>query len=135
MKSCPVCTVLIAVLCVALVAVAGFVWWTSSPSAAPAPAAGRAPTVSDLMTQPDQHKGEVRVVGRVGAVNAQRTLFGLGDLKPNPDCSGSQCAAPCDLPVLWNGPMPGTGDRVLVTGSITPSAGGLIFAARRVERQ
>jgi hypothetical protein len=93
-------------------------------------------TVNDLASKPDEHLGQVQLVGVVAAV-LQGEGFVLVDKREYADCGLSCLAEPATkkVPVRWSGDAPKLEQTVHVAGVLNQSAKGLSFVAQEVSIQ
>lgn len=119
---------------VLVLAVAVAVGWWIRRSPEDAPVRGAVPGVHELMRNVDRYRdGPTRVKGVVSHLSADGQGITLIDVVDFEECGLCDCA-PLKLPVRWSGNMPGLEETVLVEGEVQESEGGLIFAARHIER-
>jgi hypothetical protein len=93
-------------------------------------------TVNDLASKPDEHLGQVQLVGVVAAIS-QGEGFVLVDKREYADCGLSCLAEPATkkVPVRWSGDAPKLEQTVHVAGILSQSAKGLSFVAQEVSIQ
>jgi hypothetical protein len=97
------------------------------------PTLGGALTVNDLAEKPDEHLGQVQVVGVVAAI-AQGKGFVLVDPREYANC-GLTCLAEPDtkrIPVRWIGDAPMLKQTIRVAGILSRNKEGLSFAAQEI---
>jgi hypothetical protein len=93
-------------------------------------------TVNDLANKPNEHLGQVQLVGVVAAVS-QGEGFVLVDKREYADCGLSCLAGPATkkVPVRWSGDAPKLEQIVHVAGTLSQSEKGLSFVAQEVSIQ
>jgi len=91
-------------------------------------------TVRNLHDAPEHHSGDIQVLGVVAAVDEEHSTFGIMDAAEAEACGTDVCAdcSTAIIPVAWEGGMPETGNKVLVSGRIAPSPRGLVLSAAQV---
>jgi hypothetical protein len=93
-------------------------------------------TVNDLANKPNEHLGQVQLVGVVAAVS-QGEGFVLVDKREYADCGLSCLAEPATkkVPVRWSGDAPKLEQTVHVAGTLSQSTKGLSLVAQEVSIQ
>jgi hypothetical protein len=92
--------------------------------------------VNDLANKPNEHLGQVQLVGVVAAVS-QGEGFVLVDKREYVDCGLSCLAEPATkkVPVRWSGDAPKLEQTVHVAGTLSQSMKGLSLVAQEVSIQ
>jgi hypothetical protein len=92
--------------------------------------------VNDLANKPNEHLGQVQLVGVVAAVS-QGEGFVLVDKREYADCGLSCLAEPATkkVPVRWSGDAPKLEQTVHVAGTLSQSTKGLSLVAQEVSIQ
>jgi hypothetical protein len=92
--------------------------------------------VNDLANKPNEHLGQVQLVGVVAAVS-QGEGFVLVDKREYADCGLSCLAEPATkkVPVRWSGDAPKLEQTVHVAGTLSQSMKGLSLVAQEVSIQ
>ncbi len=90
-------------------------------------------TVNDLAGKPDEHLGQVQLIGVVAAVS-QGQGFVLVDKREYADCGLTCLAEPGTkkIPVRWSGAAPQLEQTVRVAGILNRSEQGLSFVAQQI---
>jgi hypothetical protein len=90
-------------------------------------------SVDDLVRKPDDHLGQIQLVGVVAATS-QGKGFVLVDKREYADCGLSCVAEPGTkkIPVRWSGDAPRLEQTVRVEGTLTQTDKGLSFVAQEV---
>ena len=90
-------------------------------------------TVNDLAGKPDEHLGQVQLIGVVAAVS-QGQGFVLVDRREYADCGLSCLAEPGTkkIPVRWSGDAPKLEQTVRVAGILSKTEKGLSFVAQQI---
>ena len=90
-------------------------------------------TVNDLAGKPDEHLGQVQLIGVVAAVS-QGQGFVLVDKREYADCGLTCLAEPGTkkIPVRWSGAAPQLEQTVRVAGILSRSEQGLSFVAQQI---
>jgi len=88
--------------------------------------------VDDLMKNPEQYIGSIRVIGVVSSVSPEQRTIGLIDSREFASCGVTTCSE-FILPVQWVGAMPRIEDTVQIVGEVQRSNGKFIFVAQSIE--
>lgn len=93
-------------------------------------------TVNDLASKPEEHLGQLQLVGVVAAIS-QGEGFILVDKREYADCGLSCFAEPATkkVPVRWSGEAPKLEQTVHVAGVLNQRAKGLSFVAQEIRIQ
>lgn len=97
------------------------------------PPANKVINVDDLMKNPEQYTGLIKVAGVVSAVYPEQQALTLIDTREFSQCGVVTCAT-LTLPVHWSGAMPGAQDIVQAVGEIKELNKKLIFVAQALEK-
>jgi hypothetical protein len=93
-------------------------------------------TVNDLAGKPDEHLGQMQLIGVVAAVS-QGQGFVLVDKREYADCGLTCLAEPGTkkIPVRWSGDAPQLEQTVRVAGILSQREHGLSFVAQEISIQ
>lgn len=109
--------------------------WDNRQVSGPLPIQSAATTtvqVDDLADAPKKFKGEIVLRGVIARINAEKGIASVIDEREFKQCGEVGCARNY-LPVKFSGPLPAPETVVEMTGRVTPTEGGFVFEAQRLE--